>query len=154
MSDEIIFAQRRARVLEQLGPHAALVVSASPEVVVGADAELKYVVDPDLYYLTGYTEPEAVAVLCPSLDEKYTLFVRPRDNDREQWTGVRGGVEAATERFGADAGYPSNELASRLPALLAGIDAVYARLSYGRPDVDAAVIDTVRRGHRNASRKG
>ncbi len=154
MNDESVYAQRRARVLEQLGTNAALVVAASPELVVGADTELRYVVDPDLYYLTGYTEPDAVAVLCPSHDAPFTLFVRPRDADRERWTGARGGVEAATEQFGADAGLPATELAARLPDLLQRVDLVHARLAYGRPDVDAAVLEALRRGRRARARKG
>ena len=154
MRDDPVFAERRARVMQQLGASAALVVAASPEIRVGADAELKYVIDPDLYYLTGHTEPDAVAVLCPSHEAPFTLFVRPRDADRERWTGARGGVEAATAVFGADAAHASSELAGRLPALLAGIDTVYARLAYGRPDVDAAVLETIGRGRRERVRSG
>src|SRR5690606_30237341 len=93
------FARRRARVLEAIGDGAAMVLAAAPELRVGYDTELRYTADPDLYYLTGYTEPEAVLVLCPSHDAPYTLFVRPRDAGRELWTGKRGGVEAAVERF-------------------------------------------------------
>ena len=154
MRGDPVFLERRARVMQQLGADAALVVAASPEIRVGPDTELKYVIDPDLYYLTGYTEPDAIAVLCPSQESPFMLFVRPRDPDRERWTGTRGGVEAATALFGADAAYPSSELATRLPALLTGIDTVYARLASGRPDVDAAVLETIVRGRRRRARSG
>ena len=97
------FAGRRARVLDALGDEGAMVLPAAPEIIIGRDTELRYVVDPDLWYLTGYREPEGVAVLAPQGDAPFTLFVRPRDPDRETWTGPRGGLEAATQRFGADA---------------------------------------------------
>jgi Xaa-Pro aminopeptidase len=146
---------RRQRVYEQLGNEAALIVAASPEVFVGLDAELRYVVDPDLFYLTGYVEPEAVLVLCPAFEEsRYTLFVRPRDAERELWTGVRGGPEAAKERFGADAAHPIAELGERLPKIVGSVDRLYARLRSDRPDVDTAVLDVIARARRSRPRSG
>ncbi|MBX6364672.1 MAG: aminopeptidase P N-terminal domain-containing protein [Gemmatimonadetes bacterium] len=131
-----VHADRRARVLRALGD-GAMVLPAAPEVRIGRDQDLPYRVDPDLYYLTGYTEPEAVAVLTPGTEAPFTLFVRPRDPDRELWTGRRGGVEAACEVFGADQAFPIAELPARLPALLAGYDTIYARFGGGRDDVEA-----------------
>ena len=76
------FAARRARVLKELGGDAALVLAAAPEIYVG-DTELRYTPDPEIYYLTGFAEPEAVVVLCPSHDRApYTMFVRARDEHR------------------------------------------------------------------------
>ena len=106
------YAARRARVQQQLGDRAVLVVAATPELRVGRDAELRYVVDSDLYYLTGYTEPDAVLVL---RSDAMTLFVRPRDAHRELWAGRRGGVEAARTEFGADEAFAIDELARELP---------------------------------------
>lgn len=135
-----VFAQRRSRVLDQLGDTAALIVAAAPEMIIGRDTELRYVPDSELYYLTGYTEPEAVLVLHPEQEgARFTLFVRERDSARELWTGKRGGVEAAREHFGADAAYPIAELAKQLPGMVGSVDRIYARLGSGRPDVDAVL---------------
>ncbi len=148
-------AARRQRVCDQLGRDAALMVAAAPELVVGRDAELRYVVDPDLFYLTGYLEPEAVLVLCPAHEEaRYTLFVRPRDADRELWTGERGGPEAARERFGADAAHPISELGEKLPKIVGSVDRLYARLLADRPDVDNAVFQVLERARRQRPRSG
>jgi Xaa-Pro aminopeptidase len=133
------WAERRGRVLEALGERGALLIAAAPEITVGRSTELAYRVDPELYYLTGYTEPEAVLLLVPSAEQPYTLFVRPRDAEREMWDGVRGGLEAARERHGADAAYDIAELAERLPKLLAGADTLHARLQTGRPPVDGLI---------------
>ena len=77
-------ALRRDRVHSLLGPNAALVLSAAPELHVGLDTELRYAVDSELFHLTGYTEPEAVLVLSTAEDTPpYSLFVRPRDPERE-----------------------------------------------------------------------
>lgn len=142
MSD--VFAQRRATVLERLGETGALVLAAAPELIVGRDTELRYVVDAELFYLTGYTEPEAILVLNPSNQAApFTMFVRPRHAERELWTGRRGGVEAARERFGADVALPIAELSEELPPLLASIDTVYARLGAGRPELDGLIQRTL-----------
>lgn len=137
-SEQAVHAARRERVLQLLGDEGVLVLAASAELVAGRDTELRYRPDADLYYLTGYTEPEAVLVLAPGADEPFTLFVRPRDPERELWTGRRGGVEAAREVFAA-AAYPVGELGTRLPGLLAGRAHVYARLGGGRPEIEAIV---------------
>ena len=149
------FARRRARVFETLAADGALILAAAPELRVGYDTELRYAVDADLYYLTGYTEAEAVLVLCPSFEDgPYTMFVRPRDVEREIWTGPRGGPAAAIERFGADAAHPIVELTERLPKMLAGVNRVFARLDGGRPDVEALVLAAVRRARRARPRRG
>jgi Xaa-Pro aminopeptidase len=135
------FSARRQRVLEALGEDSAMILPAAPEVVVGRDIELRYVVDPDLWYLTGYEEPEAVAVLCPSADEPFTLFVRDRDPERELWAGPREEVEAAGERVGADAAHPIDTLEERLPQLLKGVDRIHFRVGSGPAHVENLVLD-------------
>lgn len=135
-----IFACRRAAIMDRLGEHGALVLAAAPENVVGRDTELRYVVDAELFYLTGYTEPDAALVLSPANKQApFTLFVRPRDASKELWTGARGGVEGARAHFGADDAHPITMLAEHLPALLAASDTVYVRPASGRADVDGAV---------------
>lgn len=153
-TDPAPFARRRARVLEDLGPRDAMVLAAAPEVLVGRDLELRYVVDSDLYYLTGYPEPEAVAVLRGAGEPPYSLFVRPRDPERERWSGRRGGVEEALERFGADAAHPVDELPGRLPDLLRGCDRIHFRVGTGRGDVERVVLDVLRRGRQTRQRTG
>ncbi|MGH7443237.1 MAG: aminopeptidase P N-terminal domain-containing protein, partial [Longimicrobiales bacterium] len=124
--DDALQRARRERILAALGERGALILTATPELLVGRDTELRYAPDADLYYLTGYIEPEAVLVLCPSHDDApFTLFVRARDPARELWTGTRGGVDAARDRYGADAAFPISELSERLPAMVAGADVLY-----------------------------
>lgn len=135
------FPDRRRRVLEALGDRAAMVLPAAPEIVVGRDIELRYVPDPDLWYLTGYAQPEAVAVLRPGGDAPFTLFARDRDPARELWTGPREGVADAGDRTGADAAFPVHELEDRLPDLLKGVDRVYFRLGAGPGPVENLVLD-------------
>jgi Xaa-Pro aminopeptidase len=150
-----IYARRRARVQGLLGEDAVLVLPAAPEIVVGRDLDLRYRPDADLFYLTGYTEPGTVLVLSPGdHEEAFTLFVRPRDPEQERWSGVRGGPEAATALFGADAAYPLSELEERLPKLLARAETIYFPLGSGRNEVEALVRQLLGDARRRRQRTG
>ena len=119
------FRRRRERFLDAIGEGVA-VLTAAPELLKSRDTEVRYRQNSDFFYLTGLTEPGAVAVLTPHDPEhRFTLFVRPRDPERETWTGKRAGVEGALERFGADAAYPTAELDERLKALVEPADALW-----------------------------
>ena len=118
-------ARRRERLAELLGDGLALVSSASPA-RRNNDVEHPFRQDSDFYYLTGFAEPGATLVLDPSAPaEKFALFVRPRDREREIWEGRRAGTEGARERFGADAAYPASGLEEALRERLAGRRTVF-----------------------------
>jgi Xaa-Pro aminopeptidase len=149
------YAGRRRRVLELLREqNSALIVAAAPELRVGPDTELRYVPAADVYWLSGYTEPEAVLVLAPAADNPFTMFVRDRDADAERWTGARGGVDAALHRFGADAAFPLAQLAAELPKAVAGADRLFARMPASGNDVDDAVRRALDHARRHRPRTG
>ncbi len=122
-----VYRARRERFLEGIGEGVAVLCSA-PELILSRDTEIRYRQDSNLFYLTGFREP-AVAVLTPHDGEhRFTLFVRPRDPEREVWDGPRAGVEGARERFGADAAYPLAELDTRIKELVEPADALWYAL--------------------------
>jgi len=112
--------QRRRELLKALGNETVLLLPAAPEVIRNRDVHHPYRQSSDLTWLTGFPEPEAVAVLAPKRKEgAFVLFCRPRDPEREVWDGYRYGVEGAVELFGADEAFPITELDQRLPDILA-----------------------------------
>jgi Xaa-Pro aminopeptidase len=120
------FARRRRHLMELIGPQGIAVVVAAPERVRSRDTHYVYRADSDFYYLTGFTEPEAVAVLVPGRPQgEFLLFCRERDPDREQWDGPRAGQEGAVARYGADDAFPIADLDDILPGLLERSDRVY-----------------------------
>jgi Xaa-Pro aminopeptidase len=132
------FRARRERFLEAIGGGVA-VICAAPELIKSRDTEIKYRQNSDFYYLTGFREP-GVAVLTPhDAAHRFTLFVRPRDPDKETWNGPRAGVDGAKERFGADAAYPLDELDARLKALVEPADALWYALG-SDPAMDRRLI--------------
>ena len=133
------YAQRREHVMAKIGQGTAIFRSA-PMVVHHNTVEYNFRQDSDFYYLTGFDEPGAVAVLAPHHDEhRFILFVRPKDLEKETWTGYRVGVDAAKEQFGADQVYPIEELDEKLPQYLQKADRIYYRMGRDRPFNDKII---------------
>ncbi|HEX6370108.1 MAG TPA: aminopeptidase P N-terminal domain-containing protein [Longimicrobium sp.] len=150
------FRARRERFLEAIGSGVA-VLPAAPELVKSRDTEVIYRQNSDFFYLTGFLEPGAVAVLTPhDLAHRFTLFVRPRDPERETWNGKRAGVEGAIERFGADAAYPIEELDERLKDLVEPADALWYAVRADGGAMDARMLELLAgfRGSRPRAGKG
>ncbi len=147
-----VYAARRQQLMERIGPRAVAIVGGKRLSVRNSDVEHRFRQASDLWYLTGFTEPEALAVIAPGRSEKLTLFVRPRDPERETWTGRRAGVDGAKTKFGADAAFPVELMTAELPKLLDGADEIlYVPGDDG--DLDRLVMSTV--AHlRQAERRG
>jgi Xaa-Pro aminopeptidase len=112
-----VYAQRRRDFMARMEPGVAI-LRAAPVAVHSHDVEYRYRQDNDFLYLTGFPEPEATCILQPGADEPFTLFVQPRDKEKETWNGYRAGVDGARARYGADAAYPAAELDERLPKIV------------------------------------
>lgn len=121
-----IHARRRRQLMRMAGEDAILVVPAAPERIRSRDICHPYRQDSDLWYLTGFGEPEAVLVLVPGRGHgECLLFCRERDPVREAWDGPRLGPEGAVESLGMDDAYPIDDLDEILPGLLEGRSRVY-----------------------------
>ena len=122
------FERRRSRLLRRLRAGSAAVFAAGHDALRNGDVEHPFRQPSSFYYLTGFDEPDSVAVLRPGHEEPLVLFVRPYDPAMAIWVGARLGVDGAVEALGADAAYPIEELEQRLPQLLGGAGTVYFSL--------------------------
>ncbi|MEZ4403367.1 MAG: Xaa-Pro aminopeptidase [Kofleriaceae bacterium] len=139
------FAARRRALMDAVGPAAVVVVRSLPERVRNGDAAYRFRQHSDVLYLTGFAEPEVTVVLRPgAATERFVMFVRPRDPEREIWDGRRAGLEGARAQYGADVAYPAAELATRLPELIANVDELHYAVGLDE-DADALVMRTVAR---------
>ena len=120
------FARRRRRLMQMMGAGAIAILAAAPERVRNRDVDYPYRPDSDFFYLTGFPEPEAVAVLVPGRREaQYVIFCRERDPDAEIWHGRRAGLAGARDRYGADDAFPITDIDDILPGLMENRDRVY-----------------------------
>src|SRR6266851_7009916 len=138
------FRARRKRMMEAIAPGATAILPSAPVSVRSGDVEFVYRQDSDFYYLTGFAEPESVAVLSPGHpDGEFVLFVRPRDKERETWTGRRAGIEGAIIDHGADKAYTIDELEKILPRYLEKSERVHYPLGLNEK-LDERVLKMVR----------
>ena len=122
------YRQRREQLMAKIGSSTAIFRSA-PTAVMHNDVEYFYRQDSDFFYLTGFNEAQAVAVLAPHHPEhQFILFVQPKDPEKEVWNGYRCGVEGAKELYGADAAYSIAELDEKLPQYLEKAACIYYHL--------------------------
>ncbi|MEQ8962880.1 MAG: aminopeptidase P N-terminal domain-containing protein, partial [Coleofasciculus sp. C2-GNP5-27] len=132
MISQTEYRQRREQLMSQIGQGTAIFRSA-PVAVMHNDVEYNFRQDSDFFYLTGFNEAEAVAVLAPHhAEHRFVLFVQPKDPEKEVWTGYRTGVDGAKERYGADEAYPITELDEKLPQYLEKADRIYYQLGRDR----------------------
>ncbi|HEX8637545.1 MAG TPA: Xaa-Pro aminopeptidase [Pyrinomonadaceae bacterium] len=114
--------------IEAIGKDSVAIIPAAHEVTRSYDTEYKFHQDPDFFYLTGFPEPDAVAVIAPANKKNpFTLFVRPRDPLMETWYGRREGVEGAMKNYAATKALPIEKFATELPKLLNGSEKLYYR---------------------------
>ncbi len=112
-------SRRRRHLMDLVGEGSAVVVPAAGERIRSNDVEYRFRQSSDFDYLTGFPEPDALCLLLPGHPEhEFVLFVRPRDQERETWTGRRVGVEGAGSIYGADAAHSLERVDELLPRLV------------------------------------
>jgi Xaa-Pro aminopeptidase len=134
---------RRKRLLDALEAGAVAVVATAASHLRNGDNEFRFRPDSDFHWLTGFSEPNALLVLCKGRPEgEQVLFLQPRNREQEIWTGRRLGVERAPAALGVDSAHSIEELDALLPKLLRGRDPLHYRTGL-RPDLDARILAMV-----------
>ncbi|MBV6415973.1 MAG: Xaa-Pro aminopeptidase [Steroidobacteraceae bacterium] len=137
------FTRRRRQLMRQMGRDSIAIVPAAPVRLRNNDVEYAYRQDSDFHYLTGFDEPDSVAILIPGRAQaEYVLFVRDRDPARETWDGRRAGPAGATADYDADDAFPIGDIDEILPGLLENREKVYYAMGV-RPDFDQRVVGWV-----------
>ncbi len=102
------FHRSRREAARALMPdHSVMVVFAAPTRTFSNDINYFYHQNPDLYYFTGYKEPNSVLLIFKEEQESddgthfnELFFVQKRNALAEQWTGRRLGVEGVKDKLG------------------------------------------------------
>jgi Xaa-Pro aminopeptidase len=123
------YSSRRQTLIATIDDGVAIIPTA-PERIRNRDSHHPYRFDSYFWYLTGFPEPEAVAVLVGGKEPRSILFCREKNEEREVWDGFRHGPAAAQDAFGFDEAFPIAELEQRLPDLLANRDTVWHALGH------------------------
>ena len=126
--DPKLHAARREEIAARMKREGGgvMLLPAAEEKARNADSEYLFRQDSDHAYVTGFEEPTGCALLFA--DGRYVLFVRPKDREREIWTGRRAGLEGAKAEYGATEAYPVSDVDLRLASLLDGVGTLWFRL--------------------------
>ncbi|NCA70125.1 MAG: Xaa-Pro aminopeptidase [Sphingobacteriia bacterium] len=139
------YKRRRRALARTIGPSGLAILVASRELTRSRDVQYPFRQDSDFLYLTGFPEPDAIAVVAPKRrGGEFILFCRPRDPEREQWDGARIGVDGAMADFGVDQAYPLSELDTIMPTLIDGRERLYYAIG-ADPALDTRVLGWVNR---------
>lgn len=145
--------KRRATLLKKIGPHAIAIIPSAPITIRNADYEFPYRQNSDFYYLTGFEEPESIAVLAPSRKEgRFILFNRARHPEKEIWEGTRAGQIGACKDFGAQQAFCFTEFAEKLPEILIGHKEVHYLFGINQ-NIDGILLSAINK-LRGRIRKG
>jgi len=110
----MIHQKRRQELLRKLEHNAVIIVSTNSEQKRNGDVNYPFRPDSNFWYLTGFTEPDAVAVISK---ENYSIFLRPKDQKKEIWDGKRLGIKMAPEELLANKAYPIESLLAEIKIL-------------------------------------
>ncbi|MEW8015499.1 MAG: aminopeptidase P N-terminal domain-containing protein [Candidatus Sedimenticola endophacoides] len=137
------FKRRRRQLMRMMEPNSIAILPTAPVARRNRDVDYAYRPDSDFYYLTGFPEPEAVAILIPGRKQaEYILFCREHHPEREQWDGARAGQEGAVRIYGADDSFPIGDLNEILPRMLEQCARVYYAMGCN-PELDKQISEWV-----------
>lgn len=117
-----VYQNRRDRLKAMMPENSLAIISAARETIRNRDAEYPFRQSSDFWYLTGFTEPDAVLIFGPGHPDR--LFVRPKNPDQEVWTGRRLGPDHVKTSLGIDEGHSIDNLNSEFITLLASITSI------------------------------
>ena len=138
------FAARRSALMLHMGEHSIAILATAAEQTRNRDVDFPFRPDSDFYYLTGFPEPQAIAVFVPGREQgEFLLFCRKRDAKAEVWSGRRAGIGGAKKRYQADQAFDIEDFEAQLGELLKGRQRVYHTLAED-PELDQLLLGAVK----------
>ncbi len=137
------FKKRRKQLMQRIGKGNIALLGSSPTKIRNRDVHYPFRQDSDFYYLTGFSEPDAMAVFIPGREQgEYILFCREFDETKALWEGAHAGLEGATGHYQADDAFPIDDLDEILPGMLENKHKVFYPM--GRDsDLDHRLLDWI-----------
>jgi Xaa-Pro aminopeptidase len=129
--NKIEFAKRRQELMNIIGEGSIAIVPTAPEQIRNCDVHYSYRQDSNFYYLTGFTEPQALAVIIPQRAQgQYLLFCSENDQEQERWSGNSIGLNEARKVYDADDAFPITDIDDIVPRLMEKYHHIYYPIGY------------------------
>tara|TARA_Y100000588_G_scaffold391618_1_gene500782 strand:+ start:497 stop:1807 length:1311 start_codon:yes stop_codon:yes gene_type:complete len=149
-----MFTERRTKLIEKMtaeADHPAAIFVSAREATRNSDVNYEFRQESSFYYLTGFDEPDSVALIRPGTEAPFVMFVRPHDPEMAIWVGPRVGIEGAVENYGADKAYPIEAIEEHLTELLSETETLYYPLGADE-ELDALILKQMTLRRQNAQR--
>ncbi|OJZ91099.1 hypothetical protein ASPFODRAFT_180405 [Aspergillus luchuensis CBS 106.47] len=130
------YAQRRSRLANKLPKYAVAVLAAAEVTYRASGIFNEYRQDSNFFYLTGFNEPNALAVIAndgSGDNHLFHLYCREKDAKAELWDGARSGTRAAIDVFNADESGDIERIGDLLPKILADATEIYTDIPAFNP---------------------
>jgi Xaa-Pro aminopeptidase len=147
------FKKRRKHLMQRIGKGNIALISSAGVRVRNRDVDYPFRQDSDFYYLTGFNEPDALAVFIPGRSQgEYILFCREFDEKKALWEGAHAGLEGAIKHYAADDSFPIDDVDDIVSGMLENKTKVFYPM--GRDtDLDHSLQEWIRH-IRSQSRSG
>ena len=147
------FKKRRKQLMQCIGMGNIALISSAGVRVRNRDVDYPFRQDSDFYYLTGFNEPDALAVFIPGRSQgEYILFCREFDEKKALWEGAHAGLEGAIKHYAADDSFPIDDIDDIVSGMLENKTKVFYPM--GRDtDLDHSLQEWIRH-IRSQSRSG
>jgi len=147
------FKKRRKQLIQRIGIGNIALIGSAQLHTRNRDVDYPFRQDSDFYYLTGFNEPDALAVFVPGREQgEFVLFCREFDAQKALWEGEHAGLKGATEHYGADEAFPIDDLDERLPGLMENTGKVFYPMGLD-PELDHSLQGWIKQV-RNKARAG
>ncbi|MEJ2115480.1 MAG: aminopeptidase P N-terminal domain-containing protein, partial [Gammaproteobacteria bacterium] len=118
--DQKELLKRRKTLMRMVSNDGAAIIPSASATPRNRDVDFVFRQDSDFLYLTGFDEPNSLALMLPgNAKGQFIVFCRERNSEQEIWDGRRAGLEGVKEHYGADLAYSIEELDEVMPKLLA-----------------------------------
>ncbi|MGR8980332.1 MAG: Xaa-Pro aminopeptidase [Gammaproteobacteria bacterium] len=147
------FNKRRKQLMQRIGKGNIALIGSAMSRIRNRDVHYPFRQDSDFYYLTGFNEPDSLAVFIPGREQgEYILFCREFDETKALWEGAHAGLEGATTHYEADDSFPIDDLDEILPGMLENKSKVFYPMGRNS-DLDHSLLEWI--NHiRSQSRSG
>ena len=118
--DQKELLKRRKTLMRMVGKDGVAIIPSATSVPRNRDVDFVFRQDSDFLYLTGFDEPDSLALILPGNSKgQFIIFCRERNPEQEIWDGRRAGIEGVKENYGAELAYSIDDLNEMVPKLFA-----------------------------------
>ena len=118
------YLERRKKLIAKMPKNSLAIIFGSNSLIRNGDVEFPFRQNSDFFYLTGFEEPNAVAIIESDDSGEFTIFCQDKDPSKEQWEGNRMGPKNC-KNIGAKKGFSIEAFSEEISNFLINKERIY-----------------------------